>query len=115
MPTQIDADFCKANAELFREARLAVRHEFSHLGSHDQYFNAFARLLKWDPLGRVAMLGTDQRDQFVPLVRQLIGARPARPQILDLGCGDGRSFALIADALAEGAVVDILDPNPDYV
>ena len=51
--------------ERFEEARLLIRHEFDGLDAHAQYFNAFARLLKADPLGRVAMLGTDQRDQFV--------------------------------------------------
>jgi hypothetical protein len=64
--------------ERFEEARLLIRHEFDGLDAHAQYFNAFARLLKADPLGRVPMLGTDQRDQFVPVIRTALAAGPQR-------------------------------------
>ena len=102
--------------ERLEEARLLIRHEFDGLDAHAQYFNAFARLLKADPLGRVAMLGTDQRDQFVPLVREALVAGPQRPlAILDVGCGDGATFDLFADAIPHGSTIDLIDPNADYV
>jgi SAM-dependent methyltransferase len=102
--------------ERLEEARLLIRHEFGGLGAHAQYFNAFARLLKADPLGRVAMLGTDQRDQFVPLVRDALTAGPQRPlAMLDVGGGDGATFELFADAIPAGSTIDLVDPNADYV
>lgn len=114
MPQQITPEYCRDHHDQFRDARLIVANEFRGLDGHDQYYNAFARLLKRDPLGRVAMLGTDQRDQFVPVIRQLLGGtRTGR--ILDVGCGDGQTFALIADAVAEGSTIDLIDPNEDYV
>jgi hypothetical protein len=45
-----------------------VCNEFEGLDTYRGYHNAFARVLKPDPLGRVLMLGTDQRDLFVPLL-----------------------------------------------
>lgn len=102
--------------ERLEEARLLIRHEFDGLDAHGQYFNAFARLLKADPLGRVAMVGTDQRDQFVPAIRDALAAGPQRPlAILDVGCGDGATFELFADAIPAGSTIDLIDPNPDYV
>ena len=102
--------------ERFEEARLLIRHEFAGLDAHAQYFNAFARLLKADPLGRVPMLGTDQRDQFAPLIRAALAAGPQRPlALLDVGCGDGATFELFADAIPDGSTIDLIDPNTDYV
>lgn len=102
--------------ERFEEARLILSNEFGGLDTHQQYLNAFSRLLKWDPLGRVAMMGTDQRDQFVSLIRSILSARPREPQsIFDVGCGDGATFELIADVLPAGSEIDLLDPNTDYL
>jgi SAM-dependent methyltransferase len=102
--------------ERFEEARLLIRHEFDGLDAHAQYFNAFARLLKADPLVRVPMLGTDQRDQFVPVIRAALAGGPQRPlAILDVGCGDGATFELFADAVPAGSTIDLIDPNADYV
>lgn len=116
MPQPITADDCAAMHDQFRDARLIVANEFRGLDTHDQYYNAFARLLKRDPLERVAMLGTDQRDQFVPLLRSLIAEGGDAPRrILDVGCGDGQTFALIADTVPAGSVIDLIDPNEDYV
>ena len=87
MPQPITADDCAAMHDQFRDARLIVANEFRGLDTHDQYYNAFARLLKRDPLERVAMLGTDQRDQFVPVLRRLIAEGGDAPRrILDVGC-----------------------------
>jgi hypothetical protein len=61
MPIQIDAKKAENLAPQFDEAVELVRNEFDGLDLHRQYRNAFARLLKSDPLGRVLMMGTDQR------------------------------------------------------
>ena len=66
MPIQIDRRRAETLASQFDEARELVRNEFHGLDTHRQYRNAFARLLKPDPLGRVLMMGTDQRDMFAP-------------------------------------------------
>ena len=66
MPIQIDHAREQNLALQFDEALDLVRNEFEGLDLHRQYRNAFARLLKPDPLGRVLMMGTDQRDMFVP-------------------------------------------------
>jgi len=99
----------------FEEALALVRNEFEGLDSHRQYRNAFARLLKPDPLGRVLMMGTDQRDLFVPALRDVIAAVvPPGGHILDLGAGDGQTFALIADAVPAGTTVSFEEPNAGY-
>lgn len=100
----------------FREARVLIRNEFTGLDAHQQYMNAFSRLLKWDPLRRVTMLGTDQRDRFVPVIKSGITANLTRAgSVLDIGCGDGQTFALIADAIPTGSTISGIEPNPDFV
>jgi SAM-dependent methyltransferase len=100
----------------FDEALAIVKNEFRGLSPDEQYVNSFARLLKWDPLGRVSMLGTDQRDMFAAELRALIRSR-LRPAcgVFDIGCGDGQTFSLIAEALPAGATISFQDPNPLYV
>jgi SAM-dependent methyltransferase len=116
MPIQIGGTDTKAIADRFAEATDLIASEFKSLNRHEQYRSAFARLTKWDPLCRVHMMGTDQRDLFVPLVRRLAGeiVQPAGV-LLDIGCGDGQTFGLIADAIAPGTTVSYADPNPEYV
>ena len=93
-----------------------VANEFSGLNTHQQYRNAFSRLLKWDPLGRVLMLGTDQRDLFAPELRRAIADFvPKTGAVFDFGCGDGQTLALAADALPGGARLSFEDPDPEYV
>lgn len=100
----------------FREARVLIRNEFTGLDAHQQYMNAFSRLLKWDPLRRVTMLGTDQRDRFVPIIKDSIAANLTRAgSVLDIGCGDGQTFALIADAIPSGSTINGIEPNPDFL
>jgi len=117
MPIAIDRARADALAPRFDDALELVLNEFRGLDAHQQYRNAFARLLKPDPLERVLMLGTCQRDRFVPALRDVIErAVPARDgHILDLGAGDGQTFALAADAVPDGTTVSIEEPNPDYV
>ncbi|MGH7811335.1 MAG: class I SAM-dependent methyltransferase [Candidatus Binatia bacterium] len=116
MPIQIDRARAQDLAPQFDEAIELVRNEFEGLDPHRQYRNAFARLLKTDPLGRVLMMGTDQRDWFVPELRRAIEASvPRDGHIFDFGAGDGQTFALVAASVPKGTRVSIEDPNPDYL
>ncbi|HEX4208967.1 MAG TPA: methyltransferase domain-containing protein [Candidatus Binataceae bacterium] len=113
---KIDKEQTRRLTARFDEAMDIVANEFTGLDAHQQYRNAFSRVLKWDPLGRVLMLGTDQRDLFVPeLRRAIVDFVPAAGQVFDFGCGDGQTVALAADALPAGARICFEDPNPEYV
>ena len=116
MPIQVDRRAAGVMAQRFDEALELVGNEFEGLDEPRQYHNAFARLLKQDPLQRVRMLGTDQRDLFVPVLREVLPATVAPGgHILDLGAGDGQTFALLADCVPEGTTGLILEPNRGYV
>jgi SAM-dependent methyltransferase len=116
MPIQIDRVRARDLARQFGEGLELVRNEFEGLDPHRQYRNAFARLLKPDPLGRVLMMGTDQRDRFVPELRRAIESSvPRDGHIFDFGAGDGQSFALVAASVPKGTRVSIEEPNPDYL
>jgi SAM-dependent methyltransferase len=116
MPIQIDRARARDLARHLDEALELVRNEFEGLDLHRQYRNAFARLLKPDPLGRVLMMGTDQRDMFVPELRRTIEASvPSDGHIFDFGAGDGQTFALVAASVPTGTSVSIEEPNPDYL
>src|SRR5215475_1294488 len=116
MPIPIDRVRAQDLALQFDEALELVRNEFEGLEPHRQYRNAFARLLKPDPLGRVLMMGTDQRDMFVPELRRVIEACvPSDGHIFDFGAGDGQTFALVAAAVPKGTRVSIEEPNPEYL
>lgn len=115
MPIQIDQTMARDLSPLLDDALEIVCNEFEGLDTYRSYYNAFARVLKPDPLKRVLMLGTDQRDLFVPLLRQTVEKYvPAGGQIFDLGAGDGQTFAFIADAVPAGTTVSIEEPNPAY-
>lgn len=111
--------FVVEHAARFDDALEITKNEFKSLDADAQYTNAFARLLKWDPLDRVAMLGTDQRELFIPVLKKLIraqrGERSAAFGFFDIGCGDGQTFALFADELPDGAAGVILDCNAYYL
>src|SRR4030095_15340823 len=78
--------------------------------------SAVARLLRPDPLGRVLMMGTDQRDMFAPELRRAIETSvPSDGHIFDFGAGGGQTLALVADALPRGTRVSIEEPNPEYI
>jgi SAM-dependent methyltransferase len=116
MPIQIDQKRAESLAPQFDDALELVRNEFAGLDLHRQYHNAFARLLKPDPLGRVLMMGTDQRDMFVPELRRVIETSlPGDGQIFDFGAGDGQTFALVADSVPHGTRVSIEEPNLEYL
>jgi hypothetical protein len=116
MPIQIDQARARDLAPQLDDALQIVSNEFDGLDAHRGYHNAFARALKPDPLGRVLMLGTDQRDLFVPLLRRTVAEQvPAGGQIFDIGAGDGQTFGYIADAVPAGTTVSIAEPNPAYL
>jgi SAM-dependent methyltransferase len=116
MPIQIDRNRAENLEPQFNEALELVRNEFDGLDAHRGYRNAFARLLKPDPLGRVPMMGTDQREMFVPELRRTIEMSvPKDGHIFDFGAGDGQTFALVADSVPRGTRVSIEEPNPEYL
>jgi len=116
MPIKIDRARTQDLALQFDEALELVKNEFEGLDTHRQYRNAYARLLKPDPLGRVLMMGTDQRDMFVPELRRAIeGCVPRNGHIFDFGAGDGETFALVAASVPKGTCVSIEEPNPEYL
>lgn len=116
MPQPIDRTSAAELSPRLDEALEIVRNEFRGLDPHEQYRNSFARVLKADPLGRVAMMGTDQRDLFVPSLRTAIETYvPPGGHIFDFGAGDGQTFARVADAVPYGTTVSLEEPNPHYV
>jgi SAM-dependent methyltransferase len=116
MPIQIDRNRAENFGPQFNEALELVRNEFEGLDAHRQYRNAFARLLKPDPLGRVLMMGTDQRDMFVPELRRAVETSVSTDgHIFDFGAGDGQTFALVADSVPQGTCISIEEPNPEYL
>ncbi len=115
MPIPIDTAAAGLLGARLNEALELVHNEFTGLDLERQYRNAFARLLKPDPLGRVLMLGTDQRDLFIPILRSIVAESvPAGGHLLDLGAGDGQTFSLLADAVPAGTTVSFEEPNPHY-
>jgi len=115
----ITRDFVAEHVARFDDALEITKNEFKSLDADAQYTNAFARLLKWDPLDRVAMLGTDQRELFVPVLKNVIRAQrnaaSGRFSFFDIGCGDGQTFALVADEFPDGTAGTILDCNAYYL
>lgn len=115
-PVLIDRASARELSPRLGDALEIVCNEFEGLDPYRQYRNAFSRVLKPDPLGRVLMMGTDQRDLFVPLLRQAVTRHvPAGGHIFDFGAGDGQTFALVADAVPPEVTVSIEEPNPGYV
>lgn len=116
MPIAIDRDSAHELGPHLDDALEVVCNEFTGIDLHRQYHNAFSRVLKPDPLGRVLMMGTDQRDLFVPLLRRAVEAFvPPEGRVFDFGAGDGQTFGYVADAVPEGTTVSIVEPNPAYV
>lgn len=115
-PKQIDPTLALELSPRLDEALEIIGNEFSGLDAHQQYRNAFSRVLKIDPLARVAMMGTDQRDLFVPLLRRAVEEHvPQGGHVFDFGAGDGQTFARVADVVPAGTTVSLEEPNPPYV
>ena len=95
--------------------------------SDDEIYElCFARLLKPDPWvmagfkppqssDTVLMMGTDQRDLFVPLLRREAEFLHENAQVADLGCGDGQTSRFLWEKLQSNITLDVLDPVPAYV
>lgn len=116
MPVAIDRAAAAGLSHQLDDALAIVCNEFEGLDPHRQYHNSFARVLKPDPLGRVLMMGTDQRDLFVPLLRRAIMTFvPPGGAIFDFGAGDGQTFSYVASAVPPETTVSILEPNPTYL
>ena len=118
MPIPIDRSRAAQLAPQLDEALDLIANEFEGLDQGRRYRNAFARLLKPDPLGRVLMLGTDQRDLFVPELRRVIETSVpggGEGHIFDFGAGNGQTVAQVAAAIPSGTRISIEEPNPDYV
>ncbi len=111
--------YVDAHAARFDDALEIAKNEFKSLDADAQYTNAFARLLKWDPLDRVAMLGTDQRELFIPVLKDLLRAQRGKSlepfSFFDIGCGDGQTFDLFVGELPDGATAVFLDCNAYYL
>lgn len=116
MAIQINQAKAREMSAGFEEAMELIQNEFDGLDLEQQYRNAFARLLKPDPLERVLMMGTDQRDLFIPTLRTAIQRSvPEGGHVLDIGAGDGQTFALVADQVPTGTTVSFAEPNTHYV
>ncbi len=100
--------------------------ELSGRTSEEIYELCFSRLLAPDPAqfasargkspaGKVLMMGTDQRDLFVPLLRREARYLNAGSIVADLGCGDGQTSKLLWDRLKSDITLEYLDPNEHYL
>jgi hypothetical protein len=103
MPIQINQAVARDLSPQLDDALQIVCNEFEGLDAHRGYHNAFARVLKPDPLRRVLMLGTEKRDLFVPLLRRTMAEHvPTEGQIFDFATGVARSLQVILRFLKPG-------------
>lgn len=97
--------------------------EFAGLDVGQAYELAFSRLLKPDPFrlfGRSdgdpqQMFGTDQRDRLVAPAAAALAGLPAGASLLDIGCGDGQTTALVLAARRAPIALQPLDPVGAYL
>ncbi len=119
------SDVRNASGILDRMAKL-VSLELSGRTSEEIYELCFSRLLTPDPAqfvaargkspaGKVLMMGTDQRDLFVPLLRRQARYLSAGSLVADLGCGDGQTSRLLWDKLKSDITLEYLDPSEHYL
>jgi len=107
---------------LFDTYQRLVSPEFQSLTSIEVAEAAFSRMLKPNPYTAfdipnapdsddVLMLGTDQRDYFVPLVREEARHLTDGDAVFDIGCGDGQTTAKAFETVRCKPAANILDPN----
>jgi len=100
--------------------------EFRSLNGGEVHEAAFSRVLKPNPYVAfhlpktghnrdVFMLGTDQRDYFVPIVREEARRLSDGDPVFDIGCGDGQTTARAFENIQCKPVANILDPNEAYI
>lgn len=99
-----------------------VATEFAERDLAEIYRLAFSRLTRPSPIDAVrhperppAMLGADERELLLPVLRDTFGAAPDGARVLDLGAGDGQTVALALQAVPERASFTIEDPNRAYL
>ena len=61
------------------------------------------------------MMGTDQRDFFVPLLQAEAERLSDGDPVFDIGCGDGQTTAKAFESIRCKPVANFLDPNEKYV
>ena len=115
MPFTVTREITKSQKARFLEVVELLSLEFKGLTNQEAYRLAFSRLLKPDPLDRVSMMGTDQRDHFVTLLSDHVKGIPERGQYFDFGGGDGQTFALVARSVPENVTVHIVEPDRKYL
>lgn len=91
VPVRIDRPAADTLAARLDEALDLVRNEFEKLDPSRQYHNAYARVLKHDPLEQVPTLGTDRYDRLASMLADVLVrmARLLKP--------DGAVFISVAD------------------
>lgn len=114
MPIPITAKTMRSRRSELEETRDRLYLEFRGLERREAYRLAFERMLRTDPLGRVAMLGNDQRDLLLPLLRERIAALPPDADLLDAGGGNGQTLMLAVDAARAPFTVHVDEPDPTY-
>lgn len=100
--------------------------EIRSLSDNEIYETVFSRLLKPSPYTAfqlheaapnrdVLMMGTDQRDFFVPLLQAEAERLSDGDPVFDIGCGDGQTTAKAFESIRCKPVANFLDPNEKYV
>lgn len=118
-------DALSASAPLFEASERLLLLELRGLNEHEIYEVAYARLLKANPYaafalpqpvaGRaVLMLGTDQRDHFVPLLQEEAERLADGDPVFDIGCGDGQTTAMALARVRCRPLGNFLEPNEAY-
>jgi SAM-dependent methyltransferase len=89
------------------------------------YELCFSRLTRADPFGLFPtanvrgpislMIGTDQRDQFVPILKRHGSLIRHGDHVLDLGCGDGQMSRFLWGQIKHPCAVTLVDPNEPYL
>lgn len=111
---------------VFDEYARLLQLETRALTDGEVYEAVFSRALKPNPYtafrmaaaapdAAVLMMGTDQRDLFVPLVTLEADRLRDGDAVFDIGCGDGQTTAKAFGGIRCRPVVNFLDPNEKYV
>lgn len=121
----LTTDALAASAPLFEAAERQLLLELRGLNAHEIYEVAYARLLKANPYAAfglpqpaasrtVLMLGTDQRDHFVPLLHDEAERLASNDPVFDIGCGDGQTTAMAFAGVRCRPLGNFLEPNQAY-
>lgn len=113
------------SAPLFDAAERLLLLELRGLNEHEVYEVAYARLLKASPYAAfdlpqpaadraVLMLGTDQRDHFVPLLQDEAARLVDGDPVFDIGCGDGQTTGMVFARVGCRPLGNFLEPNEAY-